>query len=598
MLFLIDLSQLSRVNTPPIVSQLTNETDAMSNFLITYVDENQELSMSDDSSRSSMGVTVETLVENTDLFLEEEELLQEQDNDGSETLSLQATEILVDEFIAAVDNITATDDEFADNAEDEDSVLETPEARLENRLTDLEADLNAISDIALYPKYGSFGTVGHVHYNRVFLEISYSGPDGRLETLGQIVDNDANNCLVTQVHREHADKCIHGGQIYNPIALNANFVKMSTKISSALGFLPVWVSEYLCSNRPGATAIPDNVQKIVDVMKQVDMLTKRWIKVLQYTSNPRLRTELTMVHEENSCTTLVRLPLFWPTCNESIYSDFRHMIFFVPQHCTYANSLEFCTNNCQPLVNLMKQEKEQVLSYSSETKTRLVWCAEKIVREFSNTFFVGRIHSKIKNTCRRYGKFCVHNELKTTIPVRDQLDLGIGWGIKTSVYCLNFKKKSGTDKHMERLNLLNTAIVKYHGKLDFPHVAAEYNGLLWLTTQRFSMNLSKHDDIGVFDEVLWDELATMNCIKLDKYVQTMMRIVLLAYRKNWMLILKQYKHGVTQMDDVPVCNSDIREKFLGKLFVTTHGGSLPDDCNNNLVRKSERAPIHSVGKYL
>jgi hypothetical protein len=67
--------------------------------------------------------------------------------------------------------------------------------------------------------------------------------------------------------------------------------------------------------------------------------------------------------------------------------------------------------------------------------------------------------------------------------------------------------------------------------------------------------------------------------------------------KNWLLILKQYKHPVSRIEDVPVRYKDVVDKFNGTLFVTTRENVLPDDCNTNLVRGTERTPIMSVGKF-
>jgi hypothetical protein len=233
------------------------------------------------------------------------------------------------------------------------------------------------------------------------------------------------------------------------------------------------------------------------------------------------------VHKEDSLNQLERIQLYWPSIDsdDDRNTDVRNSIFVVPQSEIYRDVKQFYSENVLPLKLLMTKPDESVASYTPETKTRLLWCAESIVRETGNKFFMGKIHNYIKEVSNRAGKFCMHRSLKVRIPATDERDLNLAWGIRPQVVSSAFKSKSMSDNKIADAQLVKSAIRNHKGKIDFPTIFVESRMKFWVTTQRFSMNKNKHHDIGFFEQPDWRNLASMNTSKMELYSQTMMKIL-------------------------------------------------------------------------
>jgi hypothetical protein len=501
-------------------------------------------------------------------------------------------------------------EEILEFAISEDEMLEeNSEIGLEERnlvnntYHELEQDLNDISGIAMYPKYGSYGTIGQVHYNRVWLEILYTGPNGDVNTLGDTVGNDFMNCLVANVHRSHTKKCVHGCQIYIPSNQNSNFAKLSKLVARDLVNVPMWLSEYLSSNRPGSLHSEFVTGKLKMVMAEVDLLFNRWIATQRYEDNKGVRVEFTMVFNDNDFNSETAMNnrnmyFYWPVRTGTNYSYIGHNLFLVRNSSLYSAAENFYQCNCVPIVNLLRQTMETISTYEASTKTRLVWAAESIVRETMNKFYVGKIHRRLIETCHRYGKFDIHYDLRMELPPRDSRDLEISWGINPCVYPTKHSKMNLTDRALERINVLKEAVVNHRGKIDFPQVSIEAIGKMWVTIQRFGLNRTKYDDIGVFEEPNWTVIATMSNMHLGWFINTMIHILVKAYRNNCILNLNQQlrKASAPMLADYPNCHNDVTTLYEGNVFLTTGETDLPGDCTS--LKPQEREPLKKTGAYL
>jgi hypothetical protein len=469
---------------------------------------------------------------------------------------------------------------------------------------DLISDINDLSEIAMYPKYGTHGAVGTVHYNRVWLEVNYAGPDGDEDHFDDVVNDDPLNTLITTDHRLTRDCCINGGQIYNPSNVNSDFSKVSDSMKLKLDQFTAMVSDYLSSNMPGTNA--ERVEKtksdLIDVIQTVDKLCEAWIDHEQRRDNPLLRFELTMVHKESNTCALQKIDLYWPIAGGDIYSDVRKSVFVVPQSDIFKEVQCFHKENVVPLKLLMTKPNESVMSYSADTKTRLLWCAESVVRETGNRFFMGKIHNFIKKVSNRGGKFSMHNNLKEDIPQRDRTDLLLEWGINSHVLSSKFKCKSKSDNKIAAAQLFRSAIRNHKGKIDFPTIFVECRSNFWVTTQRFSMNKNKHHDIGFFEQPNWESLACMNDTKTELFVQTLLKTLLMAYRKNWFYILKQYSAQWTNrlqaasFTEFPLSYNDVMSTLSGSLYVTTDNSPEASAIGANVLTAKDKTPVTTPGR--
>jgi hypothetical protein len=536
---------------------------------------------------------------------DEEDIILYNDALDNEVNELDMYSGMSENFISGIE--TLMQDEILDFTIDDDEMeveitqFGVDEGNTANTaLHDLEQDINDISGIALYPKYGSYGTIGQVHYNRVWLEIEFTGPNGDVNTLGDTVNNDCMNCLIANVHRSHKEKCVHGCQIYMPSNQNGNFAKLSKLIAQDLANMPMWLSEYMSSNRPGSLHTELVTNKLKRIMTEVDLLFNRWIATQRHGDNKGVRVEFTMVFNDNDFNAQAapdyrNMFFYWPVKAGTCYSYIGHNLFLVRNSSLYYAAENFYQCNCVPIMNLLKQTKATVFTYEASTKTRLVWAAESIVRETMNRFFVGKIHRRLRDTCHRYGRFDIHRELRVELHPRDTRDLEINWGINPCVYPTKHRKMNLTDRALERINILNEAVVNHKGKIDFPQISIEAIGKMWVTIQRFGLNKTKHDDIGVFEEPNWSTIATMSNMHLGWFINTMIHIVVNAYRNNCLLNLNQQrkKKNEPMFDDYPNCLQDITTIYEGCIFLTTGETDLPEDCT--VLKSQERVPLKKPG---
>jgi hypothetical protein len=513
-------------------------------------------------------------------------------------------------------------DGFEDSAASEFAATVVQNERIENNVdggarniqdvySDLVQDVNELSKIAMYPRFGSHGIFGEVHCNRLYLQVVYSGPNADDNNLDVNVQNDSYHTLKVDIHRDYRNKCIHGGQIYNPGNVNSNFSKVSEKMKDKLSYFVIWLSDYLSSNRPGRRLDKmEQARKMLkSVLEAIEKLCRAWKDHEQYRDNAILRTEMTMGFKETSnYSRFDKIKLFWPNAiGEEGARDFNSCVFLVPQSEVFDSVDTFFEENVKPLLRLLDVSPEKMLTLSASTKTRMLWCAESLVRETANTFFVGKIHNALKGTNQRHGKFHVPTELKRfNVSVEEKHLLGIQWGIVPGVFPSWFRRSTASNNAIENAAIIREAIGKYKGKVDCPRYYVEAMNQMWVTAQRFSMNKNKYHDIGYFEEPDWDVLATMNARKCNKFVLTLMRIVLRTYRKNWLFILKQQsrcweqQEHIQRLTECPITCSDIETLYPGSMLITDNfvqDQRILDLLSRDPVTNSEKEPIRTVGTF-
>jgi hypothetical protein len=189
------------------------------------------------------------------------------------------------------------------------------------------------------------------------------------------------------------------------------------------------------------------------------------------------------------------------------------------------------------------------------------------------------------------------------VPARDRQNLKITWGIRAAAQPSYFQRDYISDNRLETVATMKRAIRNHKGKIDFPTVYVNAMASFWVTTQRFSLNKNKYFDIGLFEQPNWKELATMNTTKCDKYLQTMMKALIAAYRQNWFFILQQYSRRWTNQEQaeafetVPMVYSDIRKNFSGSIWLTTDNSAEARRIANTGLSQRDRAPIDTTGKF-
>jgi hypothetical protein len=478
---------------------------------------------------------------------------------------------------------------------------------IEELFDDIQGDiLDNISDVAMYPRYGTHGFAGEVHFNRIWLEVNFQGPDCNADTFDDIPGVDAVNTLVTQEYRNQSNKCIHGGQIYNPGNVNANFSRANDYLKKNLDSLTIWLSDYLSNIHPGNVndAIPNGSERLKKLVTMVSDLSEQWVGKEAHRDNARLRIELTMVHSERTNLDLDRLLLSWPVRLEALthFSDISHSLMLVQQSKLYESVVSFVSENVNPLRKLLLQDELSVCHYSAATKTRLLWCAECIIKATANSFYVGKIHNTVKCVSHLGGKFEFPDALKAgTIPLRDKIDLEITWGIEPSVMPTVQKQYTTSDNQIRKALEMKCAIKNHCGRVDFPDIYVQALTKLWLTSQQFSFNKTKRDDIGYFMEPDWVALATMNGTKGDKYLQVMFKAVIDSYRKNWFLILKQTSRNwdnraVTgNFASCPIIWNDINTRFAGALFMSNTYTN--ENGRNSGLSANDKTSVTTIGKF-
>jgi hypothetical protein len=235
------------------------------------------------------------------------------------------------------------------------------------------------------------------------------------------------------------------------------------------------------------TVIEETKQNLETLLNSIDTLFVGWLEHEKSRDNAMLRMELTFVVRERSNNALNNLTIQWPVANKCKHDDIRHSIFIVPQSDIYYAIKCIYENNCTPLKLMIEADNERLFSFCAEAKTRLLWCAESIVRLTANSFFVGKIHNYIKSTSGDAGTFAVHTGLKTTVPARDRQNLKITWGIRAAAQPSYFQRDYISDNRLETVATMKRAIRNHKGKIDFPTVYVYAMASFWVTTQRFSI---------------------------------------------------------------------------------------------------------------
>jgi hypothetical protein len=493
-----------------------------------------------------------------------------------------------------------------DNDEDNNQDISGERRSINEVFDNLQEDVNDLRDIAMYPRYDTHGAFGEIHYNRVWLQVVFAGPDGSDDTYDDNVGNDEYLTLIaTELHSER-NKCIHGGQIYNPGNVNANFAKASDFLKEKMDQLPIRINDYLLSNRPGtdSSTVEECKREIDCSIDSIESLFHGWLEHEKHRDNSLLRMEFTVVVKERSNLALNRMPVAWPSnATTTQYSDIRHSIFFLPQSDIFNSLKSFYENNFIPLKMMTLLDIERLYTFSAESKTRLLWCAESIVRLTANNFFVGKIHNYLRSTSSEAGTFAVHSALKKHVPARDRNDLKISWGIDPVAQPSKFKQNFVSDNRLESEATIKRAIRTHKGNIDFPTVYVSAAASFWVTTQRYSLNKNKYFDIGLFEPPDWKELATMNRCKCEKYLQTMMKTLLNSYYDNWYYILKQYSRRWTNREHAsnfqrsPTTHHDVTNHFSGTLWLTNSNSVDARRVTNTGLSQKDKTPIDNIGKF-
>jgi hypothetical protein len=171
-----------------------------------------------------------------------------------------------------------------------------------------------------------------------------------------------------------------------------------------------------------------------------------------------------------------------------------------------------------------------------------------------------------------------------------------------------FKKTTATENSLESSSNIKRAIRNHRGRVDFPTVLVEARASLWVTSQRFSMFKNKHDDIGHFEQPVWLNLAKMNDIKCDKYLQTLMKIVMDTYRRHWFFIMKQQsstwvndEHKALIEENFPAITEDVTVQLHGSMYVTSsrsiHARRLLGPNPSSVVAQTDKLDIVSSGTF-
>jgi hypothetical protein len=91
---------------------------------------------------------------------------------------------------------------------------------------------------------------------------------------------------------------------------------------------------------------------------------------------------------------------------------------------------------------------------------------------------------------------------------------------------------------------------------------------------------------------------------MELFTQTMMKIVVLAYRQNWYFILKQYSAHWTRRDQAdaftcfPLSYNDVYSNLRGSLYVTTDNSAAANTAAASVLSQKDKTAILTPGTCL
>lgn len=472
---------------------------------------------------------------------------------------------------------------------------------------DIKDDFNDIQQVAMYPRYSTNGICGEVHFNRHFFQVNVAGPNCDRFTTNDITGNDKINTLVIKQNYVHGKNCIHGGQVYNPINVISNFPKQNEFLSKYLFQLPLVVKEILESMDFGGETIAAQ-ERFSEIVENVNKLYQEVLGKTETLDNSSVRTELTFSFEETTNDTLKEMNFLWPEADQKDHLGESCRCFHVVDSSDiYIAQRQFYNSNVLPLVKLVDYVTQCVSDcrrYSPSLKTRLVWCAENVVRETGNKFFVGVIHQALKNTIHGCGSFFIHTLLrKHDLTERERLDFPMfdGWGLEPTVLDANYRKPLTSISRMQKDEIIHKALGRIKkSSVDYPIVYVEAQFAFRVISQRISTGKCKKDDIGYYDEIAWKDLAMMGLKNFDIYFQIMCGILIRAYHHNRLLILKEFckewrkpMKKDKKLTHCPVTYKDVDHKqYRNRLFFTSGADS---SFKGILVTKEMKQLIKTPG---
>lgn len=469
-------------------------------------------------------------------------------------------------------------------------------------LHDIQTEIQEnTGNIMTYPRFGTRGYFGEVHYGRHFLEVVYHGYDATVDNFddNNPLTNDNVNTLVAKEHRSKKGKPIHGGQQYSPSMVLHNYTKNSDLLKDNLKQLPQLVKDTLECGEVGNSEQSLNASKsrLTNIMNTVDKLSKQILVLDRARDNCPVRTEFTFSHQETSNDDFPLIKFAWPTA-----VDICNCVSVVQHQELYFWQKNFVKFVIDPLKILSTMDSNKILGIDSSIRTLLVWCAESLVTETANSSFEGAIHHILKNKIDVAGNFFIHTKLRIPCSLADkQLFPMFEWGIDPKVLDTRFRlwpKK--TIGRIQKEEAYEKAILRYKGQIDYPNVYVEAVMAFRVLNQRMGLCKCKKHDIGLFEPINWRNIALMNGTKCDVYVQQMCRILLQAYHDNRYYILKCYCCDWVEKREFssnPKTRMEVDCEYSDSLYFTT----IADDqqkattlCGQSLTQ-NEKQMISSVG---
>jgi hypothetical protein len=474
---------------------------------------------------------------------------------------------------------------------------------------DLMEDVNNIPEFCLYPRFGTHGSLGEVHYCRIFLQVHVRGPDGSVQFRDDILGDDDTTSLVVLEHRDYHSRCIHGGQVYSPGSINYNFSRCPKELKEKIGNLTLMLSDYLCGNRPELFYRNVHLLKmpLLTTMTAISDLCELWLEHERTRDNQSVRCELNLVFTEPDGA-IPSISLNWPYRRANNlptpWSDFCHGMFKVNQHVIYQKVKRFREFSVDPIMKTIEMSSEVAYTLSAEAKTFLVWSAECILRETFNSFFVGRIHQFVRDVSHRSGSFQPHVRLRKKLSHKETAQLGVIKGLDPRVCPTVFKKSQKSENQLETLDVLKRAVSRNRGLVDFPELYVNAMKSMWVTIQRFSLNKSRKDEIGFFQCPIWDNLTVMNAAKYEKFILVMSAILTDAYRRHWTAIHKQlskkwhYEEDRETMKSAkhgPCTVREVMTQFFRVMIITGEQDPMHRLTMNQHLSSNDRLTITRVG---
>lgn len=94
------------------------------------------------------------------------------------------------------------------------------------------------SSVTIFPKLGTMGIFGDCHDDRLEIQPFVVGPNGRRDSLDDVIDGNLFNQLSGRIHHKYSNKLVCGGQIYNPVNLRVDTSRQIRWSLDRAGTLP------------------------------------------------------------------------------------------------------------------------------------------------------------------------------------------------------------------------------------------------------------------------------------------------------------------------------------------------------------------------